>query len=220
MTSRETILSAVRNALGFPDASPVSVAAEAAALLAHPDAVRPTLLHPEDLLGSFIARLNSGKIAATTEEVTGMGALPTAVVRYLSRHALAPVVTVQPCRELEALTWGASGITRSEEANDGVAVSLARWGIAETGSLVFHSGPDSPTLLNFLPLHHIVCVRAETIVAYLESYWAEFKAWQEDHPRNVNLITGASGTTDIEGALVIGAHGPGHLHVVVARDGS
>ena len=38
----------------------------------------------------------------------------------------------------------------------------------------------------------------------------------EPAPRNVNLVTGASGTTDIEGVLVRGAHGPRSLHVVVA----
>jgi Cysteine-rich domain/LUD domain len=32
---------------------------------------------------------------------------------------------------------------------------------------------------------------------------------------DVNLVTGPSGTTDIEGTLVRGAHGPGHLHVVL-----
>ena len=31
----------------------------------------------------------------------------------------------------------------------------------------------------------------------------------------IHLITGASGTTDIEGSYVRGAHGPGFLHVVV-----
>ena len=36
-------------------------------------------------------------------------------------------------------------------------------------------------------------------------------------PRNVNLITGASGTTDIEGSLVLGAHGPRYLHVLVVQ---
>ena len=37
-------------------------------------------------------------------------------------------------------------------------------------------------------------------------------------PRNVNIITGASGTTDIEGSYVRGAHGPGFLHVVLVED--
>jgi len=35
---------------------------------------------------------------------------------------------------------------------------------------------------------------------------------------NLNLITGASGTTDIEGSLVLGAHGPRYLHVVIVED--
>ncbi|HHW62801.1 MAG TPA: LUD domain-containing protein, partial [Rhodocyclaceae bacterium] len=38
-------------------------------------------------------------------------------------------------------------------------------------------------------------------------------------PRNVNIITGASGTTDIEGSLVLGAHGPRYLHVIIVDAG-
>ena len=90
-------------------------------------------------------------------------------------------------------------------------MGLARWGIAETGSLVFHSGPDTPILLNFLPLHHIVALRAGTILAYLEDYAAA----AGPAPRNAVLITGVSGTTDIEGSYVRGAHGPRFLHVVM-----
>ena len=43
----------------------------------------------------------------------------------------------------------------------------------------------------------------------LEDYAAQVRA--EAAPRNVNLITGASGTTDIEGVLTRGAHGPRKL---------
>ena len=45
-------------------------------------------------------------------------------------------------------------------------------------------------------------------------YYAALMAGQP-MPRNLNLITGASGTTDIEGSYVSGAHGPGYLHIVV-----
>jgi len=37
-------------------------------------------------------------------------------------------------------------------------------------------------------------------------------------PRNLNLITGASGTTDIEGSYVRGAHGPLFLHVILVNE--
>ena len=66
---------------------------------------------------------------------------------------------------------------------------------------------------NFLPLHHIVLLRKADLLAYLEDY-ATLVAGQP-MPRNVNLITGASGTTDIEGSLVLGAHGPRYMHVVL-----
>ena len=51
-------------------------------------------------------------------------------------------------------------------------MGLARWGIAESGSLVIHSGPDTPILLAFLPLHHIVVLPTRQILAHLEDYAA------------------------------------------------
>ena len=47
----------------------------------------------------------------------------------------------------------------------------------------------------------------------MEDYAASVQG--EAAPRNVNLITGASGTTDIEGVLTRGAHGPRKLHIVI-----
>ena len=37
-------------------------------------------------------------------------------------------------------------------------------------------------------------------------------------PRNMCLISGVSGTTDIEGVLVQGAHGPEILHIIIIED--
>ena len=62
-----------------------------------------------------------------------------------------------------------------------------------------------------------MAVRAGSIVAHLEDY-AALAARAGLPPRNVNLITGASGTTDIEGSYVRGAHGPGFLHVVLVEE--
>jgi L-lactate dehydrogenase complex protein LldG len=94
-----------------------------------------------------------------------------------------------------------------------LAVGLARGGIAETGSLVFHSHPTAPTLFGFAPLHHLVALDKQTLVARFEDYAARESG--QPAPRNVNFITGASGTTDIEGVLARGAHGPRRLHIVI-----
>jgi L-lactate dehydrogenase complex protein LldG len=127
-------------------------------------------------------------------------------------------IALQPSPHLAALDWPAAGVSCDSPAGDGIVVGLARWGIAEYGSLVFHSAADTPILLNFLPAVHIVAVHASTIAAYLEDYAAAARLAGDPAPRNACLITGASGTTDIEGNLVLGAHGPRELHIIVIEE--
>ena len=98
-----------------------------------------------------------------------------------------------------------------------VALGLALWGVAESGSMVIHSGPETPILTAFLPLHHVLVLRRSRLLAHLEDY-AAVQDQAGPTPRNVVLITGPSGTTDIEGSYVRGAHGPGYLHVILVED--
>ena len=71
----------------------------------------------------------------------------------------------------------------------------------------------STLLLSFLPLHHIVVLEERSLLPHLEDYAARMAG--QPQPRNAILITGPSGTTDIEGSYVRGAHGPGFLHVLM-----
>ena len=185
----------------------------AATLLADLPSTRPDLL-AGSLVEAFIARVTSPKVAATAECIESAAALPSAVAEYLRGRGLQRAVALQPLALLRSLDWSGFEVRPSVAPDEVAAVGVARWGIAETGSLVFHSGSDSPVLANFLPLHHIVLLRSADIVAYLEDYAALIAG--NSMPRNANLITGASGTTDIEGSLVLGAHGPRYLHVVIA----
>lgn len=212
MSARDTILNAVRAALGKSTVDIEAVRSEANALLQDLDAIRPE--RPQgSLIDAFIARATSPKVAASAERITGVEALPAAVARYLEANDLPPSVALQPAAVLKNLDWLPLEARGEVKPDDIVAVGVARWGIAETGSLVFHSDAETPILANFLPLHHIVMVRASTILAYLDDYAATVAGQRA--PRNVNIITGASGTTDIEGSLVLGAHGPSRLHVVI-----
>jgi L-lactate dehydrogenase complex protein LldG len=212
MAARDTILAAVRAGLGGRRQTPEAIAAEAAALLAAPELIRP---RPPaiDLVELFAERVASSKVSATLDRLTDLADLPDAVAHYLATQGLPSAVFVQPHPDLLALNWGDVALRNPLPDDGGVAVGLARWGIAETGSLVFHSGPETPILFNFLPLYHIVTVKVDSIVAHLEDYVAAASA--SPPPRNVNVITGASGTTDIEGSYVRGAHGPRFLHVVL-----
>lgn len=207
MTSRDRILAAVRAGLGPERRDPAAIAAEADALLADPDAIRPRLAAPS-LVEAFAAK--AGALGTTIDRVADLDAVPAAVARYLAGHGLA-AVALQPAPDLAGLDWlDAHASVAPDEA---AAVGLARWGIAESGSIVIHSAPDSPILAAFLPLHHIVVLHASAILPHLEDYAARLDAGVP--PRNAILITGPSGTTDIEGSYVRGAHGPGFVHVIL-----
>lgn len=218
--TREAILAAVRGALGRNKEDGSAIALEAASLLEAPELIRPRLpglsRSATGVVELFAEQFLQEKIGGTLQRVPALAGLPGAVARYLKAQGLPAVVALQPVAELRALNWNGIELRPIMAPDEAAGVGLARWGIAETGSLVFHSGPDTPVLFHFLPLHHIVTLRASTIVAYLEDYVA--LAAQADPPRNVNLVTGASGTTDIEGSYVRGAHGPGFLHVVLIED--
>ena len=210
--TRDRILGAIRTGLGRPLAAPQDIAAEATGLLAEPDLIRPQL-GQRDLVETFAEHFISQKLGGTLETIPTLDALPETVRRYVAAQGLPPSVALQPAAELLALSWDGIETRREMARDEAVGVGFARWAIAETGSLVFHSGPDMPILFNFLPLHHVVAVRASAILPHLEDY-AEAAA-QISTPRNAGLVTGASGTTDIEGSYVRGAHGPRFLHVVV-----
>jgi L-lactate dehydrogenase complex protein LldG len=210
---RDDILQAVRAGLGTRKVDVTQVQREAAALLADLPSTRP-ILASADLPEVFAARATTPKVAATVERIGSASELPAAVRRYLDARGLRPAIALQPAAELKALDWSGFELRAVVAPDEPVAVGVARWGIAETGSLVFHSGAETPILSNFLPLHHLVLVHASSIVAHLEDY--AVAAAGERAPRNVNIITGASGTTDIEGSLVLGAHGPKYLHIVIA----
>ena len=94
-----------------------------------------------------------------------------------------------------------------------VALTFAEAAVAETGTLVFASSPAAPTLFNFLALHHLAVVRADDVVPYMEDVWPRFA--HHTAPRSLNLVTGTSGTADIEGQNIRGAHGPRYLHIYI-----
>jgi|JRYC01.1.fsa_nt_gb L-lactate dehydrogenase complex protein LldG len=212
--ARDAILGALAALSAQLVRTPEMIAAGARELLLEPEVVRPEL-PLADVAESFMQRVTGPKVGATVQRIATMADLPTAVARHLSSCGLASHVAVQPCALLQALDWAGAGLVKRNEIDDGTAIGLALWGIAETGSLVFHSAPDMPILLNFLPSTHIVALPASCIVPDLETYAAAARICGDPAPRNACLITGASGTTDIEGSLVKPAHGPRELHIIV-----
>jgi L-lactate dehydrogenase complex protein LldG len=212
MNVRADMMAAIRRALPG-ERNPRTIGAAAEALARESIESRPQI-PGADLTEAFAARLVSDRVVgASVDRVNRLEDAPGAVRRYCRIHSLDPVLALQPDPELQRLDWGAFEIRPPTGGDETLAVARARWAIAETGTLVFHSGPESPTLLSFLTLHHVCIIESARILAHLEDYADAEKG--APVPRNVNLITGASGTADIEGALVRGAHGPAFLHAII-----
>ncbi len=207
MNARDAILAAV----GGDSRPAADIAREAAALIERVPGLRPDRVtgRPGE---AFFARVTGAAIGATATRVAALAEVPNAVRAYLDANNLAPTVALQPHPKLGELDWSGVETHRAIAVDEAAAVLFAPYAVAETGSLVFRSGPDMPVLFAFLPLHCLVVVEAASVAPWLEDCAANEA--KRPAPRNLNLITGASGTTDIEGALVRGAHGPANSHVM------
>jgi len=77
------------------------------------------------------------------------------------------------------------------------------------------TGAESPSATFLLPETHVAIVRADQVVPGMEDAFARIRADHEALPRAINLVSGPSRTGDIEQTIVLGAHGPRRLHVVL-----
>ncbi len=222
--ARRQILDAVRRALGR-GAVPAEARARIEARLARPGSgpiPARARLDAAARVDLFVAMAEEA--AATVARVATPEAVPAAVADYLAAENLPARLRLAPDPGLAALPWAdrpllelSAGVGR---ADDAVSLTPAFAGVAETGTLVLVSGPDSPTTLNLLPDTHIVLLEAGQIVGDYEQVWSRLRAryGAGTMPRTVNLITGPSRSADIEQTLQMGAHGPRRLHIVLVDD--
>lgn len=88
--------------------------------------------------------------------------------------------------------------------------------IAQTGSLIVTSRSSGGRALSVLPPHHVVIARREQLVRDLTAGFALIqKKYADNYPSMISLVTGPSRTGDIERILVLGAHGPKKLTVIL-----
>lgn len=161
---------------------------------------------------------------ATIQRITGPEHAAKAITEFLRANNLPARVRQGRDRQLEALGWDQGGPLERNfgpaVAGDEVGLSRASFGIAETGTLVMTSGPENPTSICFLPETHIVMLWQGDIVGTYEDVWSALRDARGggELPRTVNLIGGPSRTADIEQTMIMGAHGPRRLHLVLVED--
>ena len=223
MSAREDILSNIRRSLGVNGREAPRISAVQERIRAAPRGVMPLRGQVSGDERVALFRAEAERVAATVAEVARPQDIVSEAARYLREHNLPATLRMGADARLAALDWSETAIevTHGPSKGDDLnGLSHAFGAIAETGTIAMTSGPGNPTTLNFLPDNHIVVLREADLMGDAESLWDRLRAayGKAIAPRTVNLITGPSRSGDIEQQIVLGAHGPRRLHIIILRD--
>jgi L-lactate dehydrogenase complex protein LldG len=221
MSARDAVLGKVRRALGATDGEAERRRA-VAERLKNP---RPNLIPARGKLDRegrvALFRDMAERVSATTDRIASPDDVPEAVGRYLRAHNLPMRIRSGADLVLASLPWEREPhlerLTGASDGHDLVSLSRAFGGVAESGTIVLLSGSDNPTTLNFLPDTHIVILAADEISGDYETVFRRIRErlGAGVAPRTINLVTGPSRSADIEQTLILGAHGPRALHILI-----
>lgn len=218
--ARANILARVRSALNVTEAAPER--GEAAERYVAKRAQGPRPAAPPDLVVQFTRRARD--MASTLEPLRSRDEIPHAVAAYLDSLEVPAALAGQTSKtgvcwpEFSDLDWSGAGLSveaRPTLGHDRVGVTGCFCAIAETGTLVFTTGADTPTATTLLPETHIAVVSIRRIVRGMEEAFGRVRAELGGLPRAINLISGPSRTGDIEQTIVLGAHGPYRVHILL-----
>lgn len=213
MSARNNILARIRAAQGRCEA-PTAEERETVNrhIHTHPQGPRPSA--DWEPVARFCERSRS--LSSTLVEVSSLADVPQAVANYLDSASLSSDVVCWP--EFTELAWQEAGVSveaRAAQESDLVGVTGAFCAIAETGTLMMLSGLETPASTSLLPETHIAVASKARIVHGMEEAWRMLRGEHGLLPRAVNFISGPSRTADIEQTLVLGAHGPYRVHIIL-----
>jgi L-lactate dehydrogenase complex protein LldG len=235
--SRQTILARIREALRVPAPLPhlKSHTAEAAAepgaggLAILPlEVARPWLPDGGDTLDERLAILveNLGKLRAVVHRVPDEAAAIDCVAAVARErdwrrvawhgHALVePLLAGVPCATYRVDPAAGRCDKNELEACD-AGITACEAVVAQTGSILVSSATCGGRGLSILPHVHVVIATVDQVVPTLgDALHLAKERYAGRLPSMLSFITGPSRTGDIERILVLGAHGPKELVVIL-----
>ncbi len=169
---------------------------------------------PGDPVDVFRARARA--LASTVLGPVELANVPGTVAGWLTESKLAKRAVIWPA--LAHLDWKDAGMeveARVARGTELVGVTGAFCAIAETGTLMLLSGPDTPATVSLLPETHVALVPVDRVVAHMEDGFDLLRREHGAAPRAVNFVSGPSRTADVEQTVTLGAHGPYRVTVVL-----
>ena len=166
----------------------------------------PTIHAAQDLLFTIARERDWKRVAWHADPLVEpiLAGIPCATHRVDAAAGVAADLATDASARKDALEACDAGITGCEAL------------VAQTGSILVSSTTCGGRALSVLPPVHVVVATPDKIVATLAD---AFDALRERHsgglPSMLSFITGPSRTGDIERILVLGAHGPKELIVIL-----
>ncbi|MBC7624420.1 MAG: lactate utilization protein C [Aeromicrobium sp.] len=214
MSARENILTRIRSKSGKAG---VTTEAELDAVRAHISKHEcgplPTFAR-HDPVQHFIEEC--ARLSTTITEVAELIDVPREVARYIASESLQLRCTGWP--EFAMLDWHAAGNqydNRPSISEDLIGVTGCFCAIGETGTLLLLGAPHTPKSTALLPETHICILKKSRMVPTMEDAFQLMRTELDEPPRATFFVSGPSRTADIEQTIVIGAHGPYRVHVIL-----
>ncbi len=163
------------------------------------------------LNGRFYRAADLGEAARTLEDILA----PLGGERFIAHEGS---LIREVLAHLPELAWRIDGEEMLAATSDAFSayaagISEATALVARTGSVALNSRDAGGRRLTVLPPIHIVLARRTDLLPSIDA--ALERLGGDDLWSNAVLITGPSRTADIEKILILGAHGPKELHVIL-----
>lgn len=99
-----------------------------------------------------------------------------------------------------------------------IGITTCEFLTARTGSVIISSRQLSGRRINVFPEIHVVVASTNQLVNDVKDGLSQLKEiYEKGFPSSVTVISGPSRTADIEKTLVMGAHGPKELYVLLVE---
>ncbi len=172
-----------------------------------------------DLRALFSMRLEQlhGEMIPVKDETDAASALYRIIAEFPERSCLAHVpgllerlIDVKPALRDKLAESADLGKSSSDFAGMAAGITNADFLVARSGSIVLSAATAGGRRLSVLPPLHIVLCYASQLVPSLDAAIVNLP-----ESSYLTIITGPSRTSDIEKKLVLGAHGPKRLAVIM-----
>jgi L-lactate dehydrogenase complex protein LldG len=164
----------------------------------------------QDLRTEFVRCASRAELKTQLERLktqnnwTRVGVHDAELVNFAAQSLGLPIVSTDGPYDKHELEKCEAGITVCEAL------------VAQTGSLLMTNRTCGGRVLSILPPHHVVIATRDQLLPDLPAAFALLQdKFGSNYPSLMGFITGPSRTGDIERILVLGAHGPKKLTVLL-----